>query len=37
MSEYFVDFEGVWLSYNEELLKKGEYAIARGKADGSGY
>ena len=27
MSEYFVDFEQVWLAYNNELLEKGEFAI----------
>lgn len=27
MSEYFVDFEHVWLAYNDELLAAGDYAI----------
>jgi NitT/TauT family transport system ATP-binding protein len=27
MSEYFVDFEQVWLAYNDELLAAGDFAI----------
>ena len=27
MNTHFVDFNGVWLAYNEELEQRGEYAI----------
>ena len=27
MSESFVDFQGVWLAYNEDLLAAGQYAV----------